>query len=205
MKIKRVRAKKKTTDTPPKVTDWIYATTAALESLGAKELAVDVTEVIVEGGLNGDPNDLTFSKSGPGIATIQLPAEPGSGVGEFKRVALSGGETMTYVGTYVGKKSGVILRLNAPKGTILGVDKDIVCEVPLSALDGWANSVGYNAKIEFDRELTELGGDPETVKALFSEIKSRREKEKAEKEMEEHRRVVQQREDDYAGQGWGNW
>ena len=183
---------------------WIYGSTAALLRDDCAPLALPVIEACMEAVKADKGGEITFTKNGPGIVTIRIePVDP-SDPPSFKRIALVGNEKLAFEGAYVGKREGVIIKMVAQRGVILGVDSEVHCELALSEMNLWSID-GIQVKTEIENQMSKIGPDVHTIRAVIDTFAAQQAERIAEVAAEERRKYVEQRETEYASQNWGGW
>jgi hypothetical protein len=209
---KRVAKKRPTEAAPVGPHDWIFSNTAGLHSA---ELAVQTITTVLRRLRASGP--LIVTKSGPGVVTIQIEEEPRHDIGgmaddltskttAYKRMALVGLEQMEITDITLGKRDGLIIRMLARKGALLGVDKDVVCEVPLSGLvKAFTMADGRSIAPLFVDEVSKIGASPEELAARLSIIKSEIEAEELERDRLTKLRYIEEKSTEYADKNWGGW
>jgi hypothetical protein len=195
---------------PKAAEHWMLLPTEKLvEMVGEEVPEVLMAAVRTQMALCFGTSKLTVEKVGPGITTILLD-EQEDGKPVYKRMALVGGEVMTVEGSYLGKRDGVIIKMTAPAGVMLGVDKDVQCEV---SLKNFLQQFTIPARYGSTRPIKELflqafeaaGSDPAAVQESIARMREEAEQKMRETENEARRRYIAEREDEYKDKSWGAW
>ena len=212
---KRVKRSTKPTEVAPSGPhDWIFASTAGLEGplsdLAAKTIHVVLTRLRESG-------PLMVAKSGPGVVTIRIPEDEATVVpapgdlttpkgSAYKRMALAGGEKLEIVDFALGKRDGIIIRMLASKGALLGVDKDVTCEVPLSGLvKAFTLADGGSIGELFKDEMDKIGKNVDEFADRLTEMQAEAEAKEAEQERLTKLRYIEEKSTEYADKNWGGW
>lgn len=210
---KRLKSKTKLPPVTPGPHDWLFQPTAGLAGPLA-DLAVNAVKVILNRLRDSGP--LEVVKSGPGVVTIQAEevssapmfddstAEPKKSA--YKRIALVGGERMQIQDYAIGKRDGVIIKMLAAKGSIMGVEKDVVCEVPLSGLAmAFTFANGDSIMLLIKREMDKIGKTTDEFADRLAGIRAEIEAEEIERERLSKQRYVEQKSTEYSDKNWGAW
>lgn len=229
----RVRKIKRKSEVPSSPHMWIFNQTEYIAANCDVDVATSVANICME-ALRDAEGKILLTKSGPGVATIfvseeTLPAglpgslaswddmvpasgepdkavEPAKTKVTYKRIALAGDEQMTFAGVYMGKRDGLIVKMLAAEGQILGVNTEVTCEIALSKF-----VVGYKHGESlvggaFLAALETLGPDYSSIATGITEIAERSLREKKNVELVARQEAVEKRKAEYADtQNWGAW
>ena len=204
--------------------DWFYMPTASLEREGLMDAAKAVLEVLDKSGpilskyvrkigpgvvvIRRGPDDETSAEDVKDMIKTIASALEGDPKHTYQRMALVGDEAGLVVGAYIGKRDGIIVKLDIKAGEILGFDKkDCICEVPLAELaKSWCIADGSaSIKEPIDQFLMTFGDNPSEIVDGATRAKEAAAAALAEKERKEREEYIRTREGEYGTTSWGAW